>query len=180
MRAKINSEVIINEKAIQNDLNKFAKICATTIIEEGISLIMKFATKEMAGYYSEYEPYEYERTYQMYLESFMPFRSFKDNIYEGGINIDAFFTNHKPRGKKFTEEDLYDNVWIKGSHGREIVGYKSEWQDSRHFQEILGTPDRLNRLKKKIYSNTIKNKLLEKGMKKAKSQSYSILEFNRR
>ena len=180
MKAKINSNVLINEKVIQNDLNKFAEVCATTIIEEGINIIMKFATKEMAGYYNEYDPYEYERTYQMYRESFMPFHNFNGNVYEGGIHIDAFFTNHEPKGKNFTEEDLYDSVWIKGSHGLEMVGYKNGWQDTRHLQEILGEPDRLNKLKKKVYSNTIKKKLLEKGLNKAKSQSYSILEFSGR
>lgn len=186
MKVKINSDVIINEKGITKDLEKFAEVCATTIIEEGINIIVKFATKQMAGYYNEYDPYEYDRTYQMYRESFMPFRSFNGNIYEGGINIDSFFTNHpkgtRRNGGEYTEEEIYDNVWIKGSHGFEVVGNKPTAEngrnDTRRWREIQGEPDRINKLKRAAYSKELKEKLLSIGIRKAKAQSYSILNFS--
>ena len=58
-----------------------------------------------------------------------------------------------------------------------MVGYKSGWQDTRHLQEILGEPNRLEKVKKKAYSKQTKNQLLAKGMRKAKAQTYSILNF---
>lgn len=177
MAIKIKPEVIINERAIQNDLKKFAKVCAETVAWEAQSMLMKFAEEQMWGYYMEYEPYDYFRTDAMLDYSYQPLFIKNGDSYEGGIWINSSFTNHKPKGRTFTEEDLYENVWVRGSHGLEMVGYKSGWQDTRHLQEILGEPNRLEKVKKKAYSKQTKNQLLAKGMRKAKAQTYSILNF---
>lgn len=177
MKVKVNPNVIINEKKINDDLEKFAKICATTIVEEAAQMIARFARKQMSGYYTEYYPRIYDRTDQMIDASYKPFTSFNRGIYEGGVLIDSGNTNHKrgrrKNGEEYTEEEIYDNVWIKGTHGWEMVGYG----DNVYWREILGTPDRINKLKREAYSKRVKEKLLSLGINKAKSQSYSILNF---
>lgn len=172
MKVKVNSNVIINEKKINDDLEKFANICATTIIEEAAQMIARFARKQMSGYYTEYYPRIYDRTDQMINASYKPFTSSGRGVYEGGVIINSENTNHK-RGKSFSEEDLYDNVWIKGIHGYENIKYN----DVYYWKEIQGMPDRINKLKRAAYSKGVKEKLLSLGINKAKSQSYSILNF---
>ena len=178
MKVKLNSDVIINEKAITKDLEMFAKTCATTIVEEAAKSIKEFAYKQMVGYYDEYDPRIYVRTNQMRDSSYKPFTTITGNIYEGGVIINSSHTNHergiRKNGEEFTEEEVYNNIWIKGSHGYEMVGYGKD----AHWREITGLPDRLNRLKRKAYSRDFKRDLLNKGMTKAKSQSYSILKFS--
>ena len=68
----------------------------------------------------------------------------------------------------------YNDVWIKGIHGYEKVGY----DDNVYWREIQGLPDRINRIKRKAYSRDFKRELLSKGFEKAKAQSYSILKFS--
>lgn len=192
MKVKINSDVIINEKGITEDLEKFAENCATAIVEEAAQLIKKFAYKQMVGYYGEYDPRIYKRTKQMLKSSYKPFVVTTGDIYEGGVIINSENTNHKRGyyvideneigyGKKkgliepsIKEEYIYDNVWIKGSHGYENVGYG----ENIYWREIQGVPDRINKLKREAYSKEVKERLLSKGMNKAKSQSYSILNFS--
>ena len=178
MKVKLNSDVMMNEKAIAKDLEMFAKTCATTIIEEAAKSIKEFAYKQMVGYYDEYDPRIYVRTNQMRDSSYKPFTTTTGNIYEGGVIINSENTNHKrgirKNGEEYTEEEIYDNVWIKGFHGWEFVGYG----DNAYWREINGLPDRINRLKRKAYSRDFKRKLLSKGFEKAKSQSYSILKFS--
>lgn len=186
MKVRLNSDVIINEKGITKDIEKFAKTCATTIVEEAAKTIKEFAYKQMVSYYDEYDPRIYIRTDQMKDSSYKPFTITTGNIYEGGIIIDPSHTNHQKGtrfgGGEYTEEEIYDNVWIKGSHGFEIVGNKptaaNGWNDTRRWREIQGMPDRINRLKRKAYSRDFKRDLLTKGFEKAKSQSYSILNFS--
>lgn len=191
MKVNIKSDVILNEKAITQDIEKFARTCATTIVEEAAESIKKFAYEQMLGYYGEYDPREYERTYQMLNTSYKPFTTIMGEIYEGGIVINSSNTNHK-RGYYITddnkigrgdislreplinEEYIYDNVWIKGIHGYEKVGYG----DNAYWREIRGLPDRINRIKRKAYSRDFKRELLSKGFEKAKAQSYSILKFS--
>ena len=178
MRIKINPNVIINEEAIINDIRKFTKTCAMTVVEEAQVQLEKFAFGEMAEYYTEYEPYIYIRTGQMGDLSYQTFMSNTGNMYEGGIIINSVFTEHergvRRNGKEYTEEEIYEDVWVKGKHGGEMVGYGK----NKHWRETLGVPNRINRLKEKAYSADFKNKLLAKGMAKAKSQSYSILKFS--
>lgn len=178
MKVKINSDVIMNEKDIKKDIEKFAKTCALTIVQEASRLIKKFAYKQMIGYYDEYEPRIYDRTNQMRDLSYKPFIICTGKIYEGGVIIHSGHTNHirgtRKNGDEYSEEEIYDNVWIKGSHGWEKIGYG----ENTSWHEIQGIPDRINKLKRAAYSKEVKNKLLAKGMRKAKSQSYSILNFN--
>lgn len=173
MKVNIKPEVILNEKAIMQDIEKFARTCATTIVEEAQNQLDKFAFGEMAEYYMEYEPRLYDRTGQMGDLSYQKFIAIKGNIYEGGIFINSAFTNHD-KGKSYTEEDIYNDVWIKGIHGQEKVGYG----ENAYWREINGLPDRINRLKRKAYSRDFKRELLSKGFEKAKAQSYSILKFS--
>lgn len=190
MKINVNSDVIINEKNLEKDIKKFAETCATTIVEEASNLIKRFAFDQMVGYYGEYDPRRYKRTKQMLKASYKPFVITTGEIYEGGVIINSNNTNHK-RGYYITddnkkgygditlrepsikEEYIYDNVWIKGSHGYENVGYG----ENIYWREITGVPDRINKLKRKAYSQEFKNKLLAKGMRKAKSQSYTIINF---
>ena len=173
MKVNIKPDVILNEKAITQDIEKFAKICAMTIIDEAQNQLDKFAFGEMAEYYMEYEPRIYDRTGQMGDMSYQKFFANTGNVYEGGIMINSAFTNHE-KGKSYTEEDIYNDVWIKGIHGYEKVGYG----DNVYWREIQGLPDRINRLKRKAYSRDFKRELLSKGFEKAKAQSYSILKFS--
>lgn len=178
MKVKLNSDVIMNEKAIVKDLEMFAKTCATTIVEEAAKSIKEFAYKQMVGYYDEYDPRIYVRTNQMRDSSYKPFTTTTGNIYEGGVIINSENTNHKrgirKNGEEYTEEDIYNDVWIKGIHGQEKVGYG----DNAYWREIQGLPDRINRIKRKAYSRDFKRELLSKGFEKAKAQSYSILKFS--
>ena len=105
--------------------------------------------------------------------SYQKFFANTGNVYEGGIMINSAFTNHE-KGKSYTEEDIYNDVWIKGIHGYEKVGY----DDNVYWREIQGLPDRINRIKRKAYSRDFKRELLSKGFEKAKAQSYSILKFS--
>lgn len=173
MKVNIKPEVILNEKAIMQDIEKFARTCAMTIIDEAQNQLDKFAFGEMAEYYMEYEPRIYDRTGQMGDMSYQKFFANTGNVYEGGIMINSAFTNHE-KGKSYTEEDIYNDVWIKGIHGQEKVGYG----DNVYWREIQGLPDRINRIKRKAYSRDFKRELLSKGFKKAKAQSYSILKFS--
>lgn len=173
MKVNIKPDVILNEKAIMQDIEKFARTCATTIVEEAQKQLEKFAFGEMAEYYMEYEPRIYDRTGQMGDMSYQKFFANTGNVYEGGIMINSAFTNHD-KGKSYTEEDIYNDVWIKGIHGQEKVGYG----ENAYWREINGLPDRINRLKRKAYSRDFKRDLLAKGFEKAKSQSYSILKFS--
>lgn len=173
MKVNIKPDVILNEKAIMQDIEKFARTCATTIVEEAQKQLEKFAFGEMAEYYMEYEPRIYDRTGQMGDMSYQKFFANTGNVYEGGIMINSAFTNHE-KGKSYTEEDIYNDVWIKGIHGQEKVGYG----DNVYWREIQGLPDRINRIKRKAYSRDFKRELLSKGFEKAKAQSYSILKFS--
>ena len=173
MKIKINPDVVLDEKTIINDIEKFTKTCAMTIIEEAQNQLDKFAFGEMAEYYLEYEPIFYDRTGQMGDLSYQKYMTIKGTIYEGGIFINSAFTNHE-KGEEYTEEYIYNDVWIKGIHGRKRVGRGGK----AHWREIKGLPERMNRIKKKAYSENFKNKLLAKGIAKAKSQSYSILKFS--
>lgn len=173
MKVNIKPDVILNEKAIMQDIEKFARTCAATIVEEAQNQLDKFAFGEMAEYYMEYEPRIYDRTGQMGDMSYQKFFANTGNVYEGGIMINSAFTNHE-KGKSYTEEDIYNDVWIKGIHGYEKVGY----DDNVYWREIRGLPDRINRIKRKAYSRDFKRELLSKGFEKAKAQSYSILKFS--
>lgn len=173
MKVNIKPDVILNEKAIMQDIEKFARTCATTIVEEAQKQLEKFAFGEMAEYYMEYEPRIYDRTGQMGDMSYQKFFANTGNVYEGGIMINSAFTNHE-KGKNYTEEDIYNDVWIKGIHGQEKVGYG----ENAYWREIQGLPDRINRIKRKAYSRDFKRELLSKGFEKAKAQSYSILKFS--
>lgn len=177
MKVNINPEVIMNEKNITKDLEKFAKTCATTIVNEAAQLIKKFAYKQMAGYYEEYDPRIYIRTEQILKSSYKPFVITTGDVYEGGVIINSENTSHirgiRANGEEYTEEEIYDNVWIKGTHGYEKVGYGT----NSHWEELIGVPDRINKLKREAYSKEVKEKLLAKGIRKAKSQSYTILNF---
>ena len=168
----------MNEKAITKDIEKFAKTCALTIIQEAAKSIKKFAYEQMVDYYDEYDPRIYVRTNQMKDSSYKPFIIITGTTYEGGVIINSSHTNHsrgkRKNGEEYTEEEVYDDVWIKGIHGWEFVGYG----DSAHWREINGLPDRINRLKRKAYSRDFKRELLSKGFEKAKAQSYSILKFS--
>lgn len=178
MKVRLNSDVIINEKAITKDIEKFARTCALTIIQEAAKSIKKFAYEQMVGYYDEYDPRIYERTNQMKDSSYKPFITITGKTYEGGVIINSSHTNHsrgkRKNGEEYTEEEVYDDVWIKGIHGQEKVGYG----ENAYWREINGLPDRINRLKRKAYSRDFKRELLSKGFEKAKSQSYSILKFS--
>ncbi len=178
MKVRLNSDVIMNEKAITKDIEKFARTCALTIIQEAAKSIKKFAYEQMVDYYDEYDPRIYVRTNQMKNSSYKPFITITGKTYEGGVIINSSHTNHikgkRKNGEEYTEEEVYDDVWIKGIHGWELVGYG----DNAYWREISGLPDRINRLKRKAYSRDFKRKLLSKGFEKAKSQSYSILKFS--
>ena len=185
MKLKVIPKVKVDENKIANDLEKFAKTCAMTIVEEAQNQLDKFAFGEMAEYYMEYEPSFYARTGQMGDLSYRKFFAITGSVYEGGIEINSNFTNHDKgyriisnengtgMHEPYTEEEVYENVWVKGTHGYEKVGYGK----NSYWRETKGVPDRINRLKKKAYSDKFKNELLEKGIAKAKSQSYSILKF---
>lgn len=173
MKVNIKPDVILNEKAITQDIEKFARTCATAIVEEAAESIKKFAYEQMLGYYGEYDPRIYERTNQMKDSSYKPFIIITGKTYEGGVIINSSHTNHQ-KGKNYTEEDIYNDVWIKGIHGYEKVGYG----ENAYWREIQGLPDRINRIKRKAYSRDFKRELLSKGFEKAKAQSYSILKFS--
>ena len=173
MAIKSKAWVDLDEKLIEADLRKFSEICCETIAKEAAAQINRFAYEQMFGYYGEYKPDIYERTEQMLIDSHKEYYAHHGNVYEGGIEINSAFTNHKPKG--ITEEEIYDEVWIMGGHGWTHFKYG----DIDKWRYNQGETDRLLTLKQKAYSKETKQKLLSLGIKKARNRNngYSILKF---
>ena len=179
MKIKLQPDVKIDAKAIEADIRKFVDVCCSTIAKEATDLINKFAFQEMVEYYNEYDPYYYDRTYQIILQSYRPYWSHTGSSYEGGIIINSNFTDHQPKG--ITESQIYDEVWEKGRHGWERIKYASASGNVDYWRPIQGEVDRIGRLKQQAYSTKTKQFLIDKGIKAARNVGgYSILKFNRR
>lgn len=176
MAIKAKQGVDLDVKKIENDLRKFTDIYCKEVARQGSTIISEFAFKEMTEYYGEYDPRIYQRTNDMFLFSHLPYQEQKGNVYYGGIEIIPNNTDHIKGSEKFTEQDLYDMVWIQGIHGWETVGI----YPNTHWVEIKGKKvDRFERLKKRAYSKTTKEKASRAGMKAARNDKngYSILKF---
>ena len=174
MAIKAKDNVDLDTQKIENDLRKFTDIYCQEFIRQGATMISEFAFKEMTCYYAEYDPRLYERTGDMLMFSHLPYQEKKGNIYMGGIDISSSNTSHAKGSDNFSEDDLYNMVWIQGYHGYEKVGYPDSY-----LRPIVGEADRLQRVKKKAYSKTTKDKASRKGMKAALDarNGYSILKF---
>ena len=87
----------------------------------------------------------------MLKSSYKPFVVTTGDVYEGGVIINSENTSHirgtRANGEEYTEEEIYDNVWIKGTHGYEKVGYGT----NSHWEELIGLSDRINKLKKNYW-----------------------------
>lgn len=179
MAIKSKDGVELDVQKIESDLRKFTDIYCQEFARQGSIMISEFAFKEMLGYYGEYDPRLYVRTNNMLLFSHLPYQEKRGNIYMGGVDISSNNTSsndfsHIRGSENFTEDDLYNMVWIQGYHGYEKVGYPNS-----HLVPIIGKADRLQNLKNKAYSKTTKEKASRKGMKAALDarNGYSILKF---
>lgn len=170
MKIGLDYTVTINDKAIINDIKTFYEAFAQAATQEAANRIEKFAQQEMNGYYNEYEPDYYDRTWQMLNSSYRKYNGRFASVYEGGVIINPGFTNHSPRGKDFSEEDIYINVWDKGIHGGEYRG--------RNYEYIQGEPDRFGKIESKVYSDKFKKEVFDVGIKTAMEQKYSVLRFS--
>ena len=176
MAISIKPRVEIDKKAIEADLLKFANVYCSTVAMEAADIIGKFAFQEMVGYYNEYEPSIYIRTFQMILHSYKPHYKKINNGYEGGVDIHSLNTNHPDKG--ISEEEIYEKVWVEGQHGIDMINYQSARDGSvAYWRKFQGQPYRIDNLKRKAYSEKTIRQLQEKGLKAALKQHYSILRF---
>ena len=161
MKLKLKANTKVSEEMVFNDLKKFADTYSKFFMWEAMDMIYEFAYKEMLGYYEEYNPRYYSRTYLMQFFSYKKYYSHSNNYYEGGIIIDSSNTCHEEDNDfEWHEEMIYSFVWIKGVHGLH-----------------QGKKDRFGRLKKKAFSKGTMTSLDKKSMKVAKTQSYSVIDF---
>ena len=180
MKFGLNFTVDLNDAAITNDLQLFFDTFSKTTIREASFEIEKFAKKEMAGYYNEYDPEYYQRTGQMRDWSYKKFHFRKGNFREGGVAILSGFTNHEPKG--ISEEEIYESVWDLGLHGRRV-------NHLRHYGDYLspvakdpvyiqGEPNRFGKIEKMVASDQFQNKMFNLGVEAAMKQKYSVLRFS--
>ena len=167
MKIGLDYTVTINDKAIINDIKTFYETFAQAATQEAANRIEKFAQQEMNGYYNEYEPDYYDRTWQMLSSSYKKYSGRFASVYEGGVIINPGFTNHSPRG--ITEEEIYENVWDKGIHGGEYRG--------RNYVNIQGEPNRFGKIESIVGSDKFKKEMFDIGMEAAMGQKYSVLRF---
>ena len=168
MKVKVNPNVIINEKKINDDLEKFAEVCATTIIEEAAQMIARFARKQMSGYYTEYYPRIYDRTDQMIDASYKPFTSSGRGVYEGGVIITFYiaFKDILSRGDKISSEFALKSIT---SHVIE-EGYEaySEYRPDENIDLIISPLSISARKTPSIFIAMFGNKLLIEAKRQLK------------
>lgn len=180
MKLGLDFTVDINNAAVIQDLNKFYLTFAQAATKEAATRIEKFARQEMIGYYTEYSPEQYERTMQMYNHSFKKFNYRGKNAYEGGIFVNANFTDHEPKG--ITEQEIYESVWDYGLHGRFVNVF-------HHYGEYLttvikdpvyiqGEPNRFEKIENQVASAAFQNEMFQIGVNAAMKQKYSVLRFS--
>ena len=171
MKLGLDFTVDIKNTAIQNDIKLFYDTFSKTITIQASHKIEKFALTEMNGYYNEYDPDYYERTYQMYDWSYKRYAVKGSKFREGGIFIKPEFTEHDPRGKNFSEEDIYINVWDKGIHG-------VEYRYGKNYEPIQGEPDRFGKIERIVASNQFQEEMFNNGISAAVKKKYSVLRFS--
>lgn len=181
MKFGLDFTVDINESAITEDLQLFYDTFSKTATKEASCEIEKFAKKEIAGYYNEYDPEYYIRTGQMHDWSYKKYNIKVGNKYrEGGIAILPGFTDHEPKG--ISEAEIYESVWDLGLHGRHI-------DRLRHYGTYLspiakdpvyiqGEPNRFGKIEEMVASSQFQNKMFDLGVKAAMGQKYSVLRFS--
>lgn len=184
----------VTDGALESDIKLIKETFCKTITQRAAEKIEEFAAKEMEGYYDEYSPEYYRRTYQMYNNSYKQYLPDPEgNIYRGGIEINSSFTEHHNgmidnlkgiegnfQSMKFSEEDIYTSVWDKGWHGRQTVHHVgttryTNWTDTTI---IPGTPHRFDRVSKKASAQGFLNKLERAGFSAVTKQKYSVLKFS--
>lgn len=182
MKFGLDFTVDINESAITEDLQLFYDTFSKTATKEASCEIEKFAKKEIAGYYNEYDPEYYIRTGQMRDWSYKKYNIKVGNKYrEGGIAILPGFTNHEPKG--ISEAEIYESVWDLGLHGRRVNHLRFYYEG--HFflvakdpVYIQGEPNRFGKIEEMVASGQFQNKMFDLGVKAAMGQKYSVLRFS--
>lgn len=179
MKLGLDFTVEIKGAEICRDLELFYMTFARTAIGKAADQIEKFAQREMAGYYNEYDPEYYERTGQMRDLSYAKFkRGFGKRRYEGGIITRAGFTDHTPKG--ITEEEIYENVWDLGIHGvraNRHYDYKTRKSYST-YENIQGEPNRFGKIEEMVADSNFQNQMFKLGLDAAMKQKYSVLRFS--
>lgn len=193
LRWKNNTIEGVTDGDLEADIKKMRQAFCETITQKAAERIEKFAAKEMEGYYDEYEPTYYKRTYQMYNDSYRQYLPKpQGNIYRGGIEISSGFTEHHNgmidnlkgiegnfKNMGITEEEIYTNVWDKGIHGVQTIHHTgitryTSWTDTKI---IPGMPHRFDRVKQKSSASGFFNALERSGLAAVKQQKYSVLRF---
>lgn len=179
MKLGLDFSVELKDSAIQKDIELFYTTFARRAISEAADQIVKFARREMAGYYNEYSPEYYDRTGQMLDLSYTRFTiGFGKNHYEGGIITRSGFTDHTPKG--ITEEQIYENVWTLGTHGvRADRHYDFKTRKSYStYETIQGEPNRFGKIEEIVASSDFQNRMFKLGLDAALAQHYSVLKFS--
>jgi hypothetical protein len=173
VKLSLDYTVDFNKGALISDLQKFNKAFGETIVRAATPKIYEFARKEMSGYYGEYYPDYYERTYQMQDHSYKKFMIKRGNTYEGGLYFDPGFTFHEDAD--ISEASIFENVWDLGIHGYRKK--RGAGRDNHEWEAIQGEPNRFAKIADIVESAKFQDDLFNIGMEAAMSQKYSILRF---
>lgn len=149
----------VKRSDLYSDLKKYTMAFAKEYVRIGADELTKEAKNAMSMFYGDYDPQYYDRTYDLYSNSYSRYIHNNGNIYYGGVKIsaDGMSPYHHGNGEPVSASMIADMGW----HG---------W----HGPDIQTSPP-LNYLTQILQS--IEKKAEEKATNLAEGLSYSVIEF---
>lgn len=158
LQIKIRPEEV-KKSELHSDLKKYTMAFAKEYVRIGADELTKQAQTAMNIFYSDYTPQYYDRTYDLYSNSYSRYIHNNGSIYYGGVKISAngMSPYYHGNGEPVSASMIADMGW-HGFHGPDI--------------ETAPPLDYLTQI-----LDSIKDDAEQKATKVAENLSYSVIEF---
>lgn len=155
---KVKAEEVKKDD-LRKDLKKYTMAYAKEYVRVGADELTKQAQTAMSMFYSDYDPMYYDRTYDLFSNSYSRYIHNNGNIYYGGVRIssDGMSPYHHGNGESVSASMIADMGW-HGFHGPDIK--TSSPLD--YLSQIL---------------SSIESEAEARAEKVAESLSYSVIQF---
>lgn len=116
MKAKVTNAEQVTE-AITAEFREAAKKSMTDAAKKAEELLTKKAKEVIEEFYNEYDPVSYDRTWNFRFKSYKSVYAKNGNGAYGGVKFDHSFMHTYERGTGLSTEQIFDAVFLDGSHG---------------------------------------------------------------
>lgn len=156
-----------NEKAFQDDIDKWMRTYAETYCKQASREITRMAENAIERFYQEYSPKYYRnRTEDLLNNSYSPYYHDNGRRIYGGVRISS--ANMQPyKGAGISQFEIATSAWRKGIHGFE----------ERDKNNLILTRSPIAMVQREMKNKHFLNGLMRNASNTAKKQSYSTFSL---